>query len=380
MFNEEREVVVIGGGVAGLAAAISFRRQGLEVALLEQANEFGRLIKGEIINKSAEIFHKLFHQDELPQTIHRIVYKSAKYYTPSARKYALRVFPSDEKVGIEYRELIDALVKLAHSEGVQLCLNSEVMEYLEEDGRIIGVKYQEFNDTKKLKSKVIIAAIGFHTSLKLPNSLKQPSLVCPAIKIIAEGFNIPNPHELEFFLLEEPGVIWIFPKLHQRAELGITLWQNTDERDLRKVLERAKLTHPILKKRLAQGSIIYYASEYLAFGGPASQVYVPNLFVIGDAMGHVGAVGGSGIVSSMTIGYEVGEQLGQQLKAVDRLQPNDFQETQRKIRRSTIGRWLKHEQSSAKAMRTILYQPRKSSEEIDHIWDKFKFFIENRGI
>ncbi len=378
MSFENFDVVVIGGGVGGLSAAISFNRQELNVLLLEQDNEFGKRIKGEVINKSAEIFKKIFNQDELPNSISRIVYKSAKYYTPSSKKHALRLLPSGEKIGIEYRQLVDELLKIIISEGGIIKLNSEVKELIQRDEEIIGLKYQEFDQITEIFPKLIICAIGFHSKLKLPPQLNRPKYICPAIKIVAEGLNIPDRHELEFFLLNIPSVIWIFPKLHDRAELGITLWMDHEQYELKAILDEAAQTHPILKERLSKGTPIYHSSEILTFGGPLKRSYFPNMFVIGDAMGHVGAIGGSGIISSMTIGYQLGEILGKTLKATGKLQPEDFDKAQRFINESPIGKWLKKEQSSAKAMREILYKPRKSPDEIDALWDKFKGFIENR--
>ncbi len=372
------DVVVIGGGVAGLSAAISFKRRGLSVLLLEQDNEFGKRIKGEVIDNAAKIFEKVFNQKGLPESVSRIVYKSAKYYTPSTKKFAHRLLPSGDKIGIEYRELIDELLSIAIKEGVQIKLKAEVMELIERDDKIIGLKYQELSEKSEIFPKLIISAIGLHTKLNVPADLKNPKNICPAIKIVAENLNIPDPHELEFFLLDIPAVIWIFPKLHNRAELGATVWLDSDQYNLKSILDNAAKTHPILRKRLDRGQYIYYADEILAFGGPVKKTYKPNLFVIGDAMGHVGAVGGSGIVSSMTIGYDLGELLGKILQDEGKLQPADFEEAQKLVNNSPIGKWLKKEQSSAKAMREILYKPPKSPQEIDVMWDKFKGFIEGR--
>ncbi len=372
------DIVVIGGGVAGLSAAIGFKRQKLSVLLLEQENEFGKRIKGEVIDNAAEIFLKVFNQKGIPHSISRIVYKSAKYYTPSTKKFTHRPLPSGDKIGIEYRELIDELLSIAIKEGVQIKLNSEVLEILEQDGKIIGLKYREREEIREVFPKLIISAVGFHTKLELPTDIKPPKNICPAIKIVAEDLNIPDPHEFEFFLLDIPAIIWIFPKLRNRAELGVTTWLDHDQYDLKSILDQAAKTHPILKNRLNRGQYIYFALEILAFGGPVKRTFKPNLFAIGDAMGHVGAVGGSGIVSSMTIGYDLGEYFGKILQDEGELQPADFEEAQKLINKSPIGKWLKKEQSLARNLRELLYKPRKSPEEIDTLWDLSKGFIEDR--
>lgn len=383
MSSEKVDVVIIGGGVAGLSAAISLARTGLEVVLLEQSNEFGKLIRGEVINRSALVFKELFGAEGLPESCIEVTYTAGDYYTPSTKKYAHRILPSGEKVGINYRKLIDEIVCLACRANVDLQLNSKVIEFIEKDTKITGLKYQKFDEEIEIFPKLIIGAMGFHTDLSIPSNLKPPKTVCPALKIIVENMEIPDAGVLEVFFLEIPALIWIFPKSQTRAELGIVIWkdliESTSEINLNELLDEKIRTHPILKERLAHGNYIYYANEILSFGGPVMTTYVPNIFFIGDVMGHVGAVGGSGIVSSLTTAYDLGQFLGNILKEKGELAPEDFQETQQVINKSEIGKWLKKEQSSASAMRKILYEPLKSPEEIDELWDKFKGFIESRG-
>jgi len=382
MCVEAIDVAIIGGGVAGLAAAIGFARNGLQVHLLEQNNEFGRSIKGEVVKKSAEIFKTIFNEAGLPKSAIQIVFKTAKYYTPSTKKYALRTFPEGEKIGLDYRELINALVKIAIQEKVSLSLNSKVIDFIKEGDQIIGVIYQQFGQIKQLMPKLIICAAGLHGNLSLPEEITPPKNVSPALKIIADNMNIPNPNELEIFFLEIPSVAWIFPKSKTKAEVGICIWADqfpeADKINLSGMLEKYK-THPILKSRLQNATFIYYQKEWLAFGGPTKQLFVPKVFYVGDIVGQVGAVGGSGIVSSMTIGYDLGRILGKTLKEKGTLQKDDFEIAQKELINSEVGKILKKEQSNAKIMRELLYSPLKSPEEIDLLWDKFKQFIESRG-
>ena len=42
----QQKVIIVGGGIGGLAAALSLTRQGIEVLLLEQADEIGEIGAG----------------------------------------------------------------------------------------------------------------------------------------------------------------------------------------------------------------------------------------------------------------------------------------------------------------------------------------------
>lgn len=383
MCVETIDVAIIGGGVAGLAAAIGFARNGLQVYLLEQNNEFGRSIKGEVIRKSAEIFKEIFNEAGLPKSTIQIVYKTARYFTPSTRKYGLRTFPDEEKIGIDYRELINVLVKIAIQEKVSLFLNSKVIDFIKEGDQLTGVIYQQAGQIKQLKPKLIICASGLHGNLNLPEAITPPKNICPALKIIAENMSIPNPNEFEFFFLAIPSIAWIFPKTKTKAELGITIWMDqlpeADKVNLSVLLDKYIKTHPILKSRLQNATFIYYQKEWIAFGGPVKQLYVPKVFYIGDVVGTVLSVGGSGIISCMTIGYDVAKSLGKTLKEKGTLVKDDFETAQKELMKSEVWKKLKKEQSDAKVMRDLLYHPLKSPDEIDLLWDKFKQFIESRG-
>ncbi|MHA1231459.1 MAG: hypothetical protein ACTSRP_08390 [Candidatus Helarchaeota archaeon] len=61
-----------------------------------------------------------------------------------------------------------------------------------------------------------------------------------------------------------------------------------------------------------------------------------------------------------------------------KINKDDFQDCQKKLFKLEIFKWLKKEKSNAKVMRQILYENTEKIEDIDQIWDKFKFFIENR--
>ena len=384
MAKKDPDIIIIGGGVAGLSASIGSIRGGLKnVILLEKNNEFGLRIKGEVINKDAEIFKKIFKtKGGLPENVINIVFKTAKYYTPSMKKSALRKFPNNIKVGIEYRKLIDELLSVAIKEEVDIRINSRVLELIKQNNKIIGVKFQEFGVIKELYPKIIICAVGLHSNLSIP-SIKAPKNVCLANKFNVRNINLSDQFQLDFFLLDIPGVIYIFPKSKTEAELGIMIWTDQihaiDNINPNNILHNNIEKNPILKDRLINAKIIYYSKEKLAMGGSNKEIFTPNTFFIGDLMGHVGAVGGSGIISCLNIGYDLGLTVSKLLLEKDELTNQDFLDCQRMINKSEIGKWLKKEQSNAKLMREILYKDFKNIDHIDSLWDKFKYLVESRG-
>ncbi|MHA1271271.1 MAG: NAD(P)/FAD-dependent oxidoreductase [Candidatus Helarchaeota archaeon] len=380
MSKEKIDVLIIGGGVAGLASAISLSKNNINTILLEKNSEFGARIKGEIINQNAEIFKKLF-DNGLPENVKKIVFKTAKYYTPTLKKHAIRNFPNNIKIGIEYKTLINELLKTSIKQGVDLRNNSEVIEFIIKDKKIIGVKYENLDIIKEIYPRVIICASGLDFFHRISPFIDKPKNIFPVLKLIVDNINIPDPSQLEFFLLSIPGVIYLFPKSMRMAELGVMIWTNMIEKeiDLDFTLNYNLQNNKILKTRLQNHKIIYRCKEEIPMGGPIKKIYYQNIFFIGNVAGHVGAVGGSGIISSMTIGYELGSFLSHLLKEKDELNINDFEDCQRKISKLPIYKWLRQEKSNAKVMREILYKNYKDIDDIDNLWDKFKFMIESRG-
>ncbi|TFF89457.1 MAG: NAD(P)/FAD-dependent oxidoreductase [Promethearchaeota archaeon] len=380
--TDDLDVVVVGGGVAGLSSAIAFARNGLKVVLLEKNNEFGLRIKGEIINKESDIFREIFRSIRFSDIIN-ISFKHAKYHTPSLKKFALRTFPDDIKVGIEYRKLINTLVKISINEGVKIKINSKVIAPIKEDNKIVGVVFEQNGIVKRMNSKIIIYAIGLNSSLKLPNDIKYPDNVFKALKMNMENLNLLDPTQLEFFLLDIPGVIYVFPKSETKAEIGFMIWNNLfKERSKINLSDifRLKITsHPTLSKILKNATVVYQSMEKLPMGGPVNKIYEPNVFIVGDIAGTVGAVGGSGIVSSMTIAYKIGNLASKIIKQHNKLEREDFEEISNKIKKIEKWKWLKKERSNAKAMRKFLYGGSEGSDHIDEIWDRFKYLIESRG-
>ncbi len=74
--------------------------------------------------------------------------------------------------------------------------------------------------------------------------------------------------------------------------------------------EKHRKEHPILSKRLHGASYVLTSIDKLIFGGVLEDFSRPGLVLVGDAAGHVGARGASGILTGLSMGYRTGEFLG----------------------------------------------------------------------
>ncbi|MHA1796923.1 MAG: FAD-dependent oxidoreductase [Candidatus Helarchaeota archaeon] len=377
--KEKYDLIIIGGGTAGLTAALGAidAESNCRVLLLEKNNELGKKIRGELIYDDEEILEIIFEQG-IPLHLINLHLEKARYYSPSTLNYYEKNY-SGKKISVDYRLLIQELAKKFIKKGGKIALNVEVIDFLKTNNKVSGVKCKFNNNEYVIQSKGIISADGARSNLRRILNLEGPKCVHTLIKTIAENVNLINKNELEFFLtINPPGVLWIFPRSKDSAEIGFTIFydQVIDKKfDLEKLFIYYLENHPIFSERLQNASFIYHKTDYLPFCGPEYNNFIPNVMFIGDCMGQVGAVGGSGIISSMSIGYVVGNIIANNMND---LGMEIFQDLNQKIKKSNPGKFLKKEKKMAQLMRNLLYKSLGSSKKIDENWNKIKILMASR--
>lgn len=145
------KVVVIGGGPAGILAAISAARLGNEVIILEKMNSCGRklLITGKgrcNITSSLDISEfikntpgngKFLYSAFNNFTNKDIIELLNKNGVEVKEERGNRVFPVSDKS----LDVLKALIKELNKLNVKIVTNAKVIEILEKDKKVIGVQY-----------------------------------------------------------------------------------------------------------------------------------------------------------------------------------------------------------------------------------------------
>ena len=147
------EVLVIGGGASGMAAALFAARSGASVTLLEQNEKLGKKVyitgKGRCnLTNDCDLDTFLSQVPRNP----RFLYSALSFFTPQDMMALLesagcpvtvqrgrRVFPSSEKAS----DVTRALASLLKAAGAAVRLNTGVRSIQTENGRITGVMTQE---------------------------------------------------------------------------------------------------------------------------------------------------------------------------------------------------------------------------------------------
>ena len=160
------KVIVIGGGPAGMLAAISASMQGNDVTILEKMNSLGKKLcitgKGrcnitsslpieEFIKNTpgnGKFLYSAFQNFNNQDIINLLKEEGLK----TKEERGNRVFPVTDRAS----DVLDALIKKLKKQGVKIITNCKVDDILIEEDRVIGVKAQN----KIYEADKIILATG----------------------------------------------------------------------------------------------------------------------------------------------------------------------------------------------------------------------------
>jgi predicted Rossmann fold flavoprotein len=165
------EVIVVGGGAAGMMAAVSAAEAGNRVTLLEHTEKTGKKIyitgKGRCnVTNACEISDFFSHVSRNEKFLYSAVYSFDNqavmqwfeaHGTPLKTERGARVFPQSDHAS----DIIRALNRGLKENGVRVRLNTEVTDILTADGRAAGVKISDACGRKqKLPAEAVILATG----------------------------------------------------------------------------------------------------------------------------------------------------------------------------------------------------------------------------
>ncbi|MHC1684213.1 MAG: FAD-dependent oxidoreductase [Clostridiaceae bacterium] len=200
MREMEADVIIVGGGASGMAAAISAAEQGAEVIVFEKANTTGgcanmamgllgvetKMQKDRLVDITREGAFQRFmdytHWRSDARLVKNYIYKSAstiEWLESMGVKFALpsKYFPGSEatwhivqpKTGAPglraAATMIKAMTDRAEELGVKICLESPIQSLIKDNGEVIGVVAKDKDgEIEAYGSAVIIATGGFGDS------------------------------------------------------------------------------------------------------------------------------------------------------------------------------------------------------------------------
>ena len=307
------DVVVVGGGPAGLAAAEAAATGNLKVIVLEQKAEIGSPIHtsgGSFIESLKElgIPDHFYH----PVSIGRFIFPS--------REVRHEYDPPVACV-IDVRGTYQYLAMQAAKAGAEIRLNSTVLEPIIENDYVVGVKARNLRGQEvTIRAKVVVDAGGYKANLS-----KKAGLHNGATRFgVGAEYDLyaPNYDDREAVLIvgskiAPAGYAWTFPWGNGRVRVGIGIIHPDSRADPRVYLEKFVEEHARFEINLTQAQPLEYHYGLIPSDGFYDSFVGNGIVAVGDAAGHPSALLGEGIRFSIVAGRMAGRAIKQAIEKDD---------------------------------------------------------------
>ncbi len=182
--GETSDVVIVGGGPAGMMAGLLLARAGVKVQVLEKHADFLRDFRGDTVHPSTlRIFDELGMLDDLLARPHDKAYRLGGMFggdKVTIADFSHLACKSPFIAMMPQWEFLDCVAGLARRyPGFALNMNTEAVGVVEADGRVVGVKCIENGCEVIYSSRLVIAADGRRSILRGQSALPLTDLGAP---------------------------------------------------------------------------------------------------------------------------------------------------------------------------------------------------------
>src|SRR5437899_714311 len=311
--TEECDVLIVGGGPAGLAAAEAASKMNVRTVLLERQNEIGYPVHtsgGSWISdmKALAIPENLYHP------ITKVVFVSPH------REVPLYYHPAAACV-LDVRGVYQHLAGRAIAAGATLRVRHTVDTTIVENDRIVGVTAKNhLSERISVRASVTVDASGFSRHVGVRTGMGT------AFHRYGYGAEYdlyaPNYPQDELFLImgssyAPRGYAWAFPRGNGRVRLGVGVLHPDCDDDARIYLDSIIHNLPQLTEKFRGASAIEYHTGLFPSEGPLDRFSHNGLLVAGDAGGHGSTLVGEGIRFAIYSGQMAGSIAAEAVKAGD---------------------------------------------------------------
>lgn len=298
------DVIVVGGGIAGLATSYILANKGRDVLLIERGAEPGaKNLSGGVFYSRVmdDIYGDFTTSAPIERTITRNVLTFLNAESAVSIDYwDQRLAEPVNAVSVLRAKLDPWLAERAEDAGVTVMPGVRVDELVFEDGRCVGVRAGD----DVLRSHVTVAADGINSFLAQYAGVKgkeQPKNLGLGVKsviglgedVIRERFNLTGDEGTAYAIVGEatkgvPGGAFLYTN-RDSVSIGVVVnledLKNSDHDPVK--IHDALMAHPFIAPLIDGGELLEYGTHMVAEGGAHMQhdLVHPGLLIIGDAAG-----------------------------------------------------------------------------------------------
>ena len=307
------DVLVVGGGPAGLSAAAAAAQSGAKVAVLERQKEIGYPVHtsgGSWIAdmKALGIPAELFHP------IHNVTFLSPN-------KEARFEYPDPVCCVLDVRAVYQHLASRAIRAGATLHPNSPVEGPIIEGGRVVGVVAKDHrNRVGQWRAPIVIDASGFSSTLVTRVGLRQGFKrygYGAEFDLVAPNYDPDTLYLIMGSQVAPAGYAWAFPRGNGRVRLGVGVIRPDVDEDAREYLDTFVQRLPSLAPDFAGASPVEYHTGLFPSEGVVERFVTDGLIATGDSAGHGSTLVGEGIRFAIYSGQMAGAVAGEAARAGD---------------------------------------------------------------
>lgn len=311
--QEECDVLIVGGGPAGLAAAEAAAGRGVRTILLERQNEIGYPV-----HTSGGSWISDMQALAIPENLYHPITKVV--FVSPHREVPLYYNPAVACV-MDVRGVYQHLAGRAIAAGATLRVRHTVEQTLVKNGRVLGVTAKNHASERiSVHAAVTIDASGFSRHVGVRTEMGK------AFHRYGYGAEYdmyaPDYPQDELFLImgsqfAPRGYAWAFPRGNGRVRLGVGVLHPDCDDDARAYLDRMVRELPQLSHKFKGASPIEYHTGLFPSERPLERFSRDGLLLAGDAGGHGSTLVGEGIRFAIYSGQMAGSVAAEAVKAGD---------------------------------------------------------------